>query len=59
MYCTLLPVRQKGDVVLPAAVAAYMDKVAAEPAVKAGTEQVRPNRSLTAAALPRNASHWH
>lgn len=40
VYCTLLPVREKGDLALPAAVAAYLDKVAADPAVKAGSEQV-------------------
>lgn len=40
MYCSLLPVREEGEVSLPAAVAAFMDKMAAEAAVKAGTQQV-------------------
>ncbi|WIA39334.1 hypothetical protein OEZ86_005446 [Tetradesmus obliquus] len=38
VYCTLLPLREQGAVALPAAVAAFMDKLAAEAAVKAGTD---------------------
>jgi hypothetical protein len=40
VYCTLLPLREQGAVPLPAAVAAFLDKLAAEAAVKAGTEAV-------------------
>ncbi|KAF6255958.1 tRNA synthetases class I (M)-domain-containing protein [Scenedesmus sp. NREL 46B-D3] len=38
VYCTLLPLREQAAVALPAAVAAFMDKLAAEAAVKAGTD---------------------
>jgi hypothetical protein len=40
VYCTLLPLCEHGAVPLPAAVAGFMDKLAAETAVKAGTEAV-------------------
>jgi hypothetical protein len=40
VYCTLLPLQEAGGQ-LPAAVAAFMQRVAGEAAVKAGTEQVR------------------
>eukprot|EP00879_Flechtneria_rotunda_P018008 GHRR01018873.1.p1 GENE.GHRR01018873.1~~GHRR01018873.1.p1 ORF type:complete len:777 (+),score=235.36 GHRR01018873.1:305-2635(+) len=39
IYCSLLPVREQGGS-LPAAVAAYLDKVAEEPHVQAGTKQL-------------------
>jgi len=39
IYCTLLPLRASGAQ-LPKAVSAFMEQVAGQPAVKAGTEQV-------------------
>lgn len=39
VYCTLLPLREQGTV-LPTGVAAFMDRLAADAAVKAGADMV-------------------
>lgn len=54
VYCTLLALREAGTS-LPPAVAAWFDKVAAAPQVKAGTEQVSSSAGRCGSSSIRSA----